>query len=243
MTNRQSVPLLRTCAATNCDRTFGPEVKGGTRFCSERCSGWERRDVTLKRVCDYCGELKRPSEYPKYQSTCKACRTHVKRCAECKQFLSVEQFSPTGRTSGDRNAYCKPCMNLRQQRFNKAHGERLRAQGRTPEARAKRVQRLRERRARDPVWAEEQRRRNRARLQRQLLRTLEVLLSRDGNKCYLCSRDLMLPVHIDHIVPRARGGSEAITNLAVVHAKCNLHKSARLPSELTEENFLQLLNQ
>ena len=39
---------------------------------------------------------------------------------------------------------------------------------------------------------------------------------------------------LDHIKPRSRGGSDAITNLRITCRFCNMAKAARLPGELLE---------
>ena len=48
--------------------------------------------------------------------------------------------------------------------------------------------------------------------------------------CLLCSRDLPFEsrsVHVDHVVPASKGGSDDITNLQAVHSRCNQLKSDR----------------
>lgn len=58
-----------------------------------------------------------------------------------------------------------------------------------------------------------------------------MILARD-KKCVRCGAvepDVVL--HVDHIIPRARGGSDAINNLRALCARCNLAKSAKLPHD------------
>lgn len=50
--------------------------------------------------------------------------------------------------------------------------------------------------------------------------------------CYLCGRLLAGDVHLDHIVPLARGGAHSNENLAPTHDVCNLRKGDRLLAEL-----------
>lgn len=50
--------------------------------------------------------------------------------------------------------------------------------------------------------------------------------------CYLCGRLLAADVHLDHIVPLARGGAHSSANLAPTHDVCNLRKGDRMLSEL-----------
>ena len=55
-----------------------------------------------------------------------------------------------------------------------------------------------------------------------------VVLRRDGFTCTYCGRrppDVVL--HVDHIVPRSKGGGNALTNLRTACVDCNLGKSDR----------------
>ena len=65
--------------------------------------------------------------------------------------------------------------------------------------------------------------RERRRLRRRAL--LAVL----GRRCGICGRRIrsLRDLHIDHIVPLARGGSSARENLQAAHALCNQQKGAR----------------
>ena len=50
-------------------------------------------------------------------------------------------------------------------------------------------------------------------------------------KCVLCGAapeiDSDVRLHVDHIVPRSKGGSNEMSNLQVLCAECNLGKSNR----------------
>lgn len=55
---------------------------------------------------------------------------------------------------------------------------------------------------------------------------------RDNSSCQYCGLVLETADHtIDHIVPRARGGSSVWTNLVLACAQCNKRKSDRTPQE------------
>lgn len=57
-------------------------------------------------------------------------------------------------------------------------------------------------------------------------------LSASASDCYLCGSVLAGDVHLDHLVPLARGGAHSASNLRPTHAVCNLRKSDKLLAEL-----------
>lgn len=66
-------------------------------------------------------------------------------------------------------------------------------------------------------------------------RALRRLIADSGGACHLCglqvvpgSKNRALVPSIDHLVPRARGGSNAYANLALAHQGCNAAKRDRL---------------
>jgi 5-methylcytosine-specific restriction endonuclease McrA len=64
------------------------------------------------------------------------------------------------------------------------------------------------------------------------------LAERDGPDCGICGEpvDLDAPTtdpmrpSVDHIWPRARGGTNDPANLQIAHLRCNNHKKDRLPA-------------
>lgn len=54
-----------------------------------------------------------------------------------------------------------------------------------------------------------------------------AILNRDGFRCYYCGRNSKdgANLHIDHVVPFARGGIDDIDNLVTTCEQCNLGKS------------------
>lgn len=69
---------------------------------------------------------------------------------------------------------------------------------------------------------------------------MSMLNDYQGRRCYLCG-DLMaaqcdISAHdvfmqsIDHVLPRAKGGSNRLGNVALAHKGCNNHKADRLPT-------------
>jgi 5-methylcytosine-specific restriction protein A len=49
-------------------------------------------------------------------------------------------------------------------------------------------------------------------------RLREQVLARDGGRCQLCGQPAQ---QVDHIVPRADGGSDALDNLRAVCGRCH----------------------
>lgn len=57
------------------------------------------------------------------------------------------------------------------------------------------------------------------------------IFERDGWSCVYCESPVTLRDHIDHVIPRSRGGSDDPSNLVASCAPCNLSKGARTPQE------------
>ncbi len=56
------------------------------------------------------------------------------------------------------------------------------------------------------------------------------ILRRDNHKCVYCQRT-DLPLTLDHIVPKSKGGDDSWENLVTACVKCNNKKGDRLPEE------------
>jgi 5-methylcytosine-specific restriction endonuclease McrA len=54
----------------------------------------------------------------------------------------------------------------------------------------------------------------------------EYLLEKWGRKCTYCGKE-NIPLQIEHIVPRAKGGSNRVSNLCLACEKCNLAKGTK----------------
>jgi hypothetical protein len=55
-----------------------------------------------------------------------------------------------------------------------------------------------------------------------------MVFRRDGYTCQYCGRKApLVPLHVDHIVPWARGGRTELSNLRTACSMCNLGKSDR----------------
>jgi 5-methylcytosine-specific restriction endonuclease McrA len=58
----------------------------------------------------------------------------------------------------------------------------------------------------------------------------EYLLEKWGRKCAYCSRT-SVPLEVEHIVPKSRGGSNRVSNLTLSCHKCNQEKGSRTAAE------------
>lgn len=58
----------------------------------------------------------------------------------------------------------------------------------------------------------------------------EYLLEKWDRQCAYCGKE-NVPLQIDHVVPRSKGGTDRISNLTLSCQECNLAKNASLPAE------------
>lgn len=58
--------------------------------------------------------------------------------------------------------------------------------------------------------------------------------------CFYCGVSLKDNYHIDHFVPLSKGGTNFPSNLRLACPKCNCSKSARVPQEFLQTEFLRL---
>ena len=62
----------------------------------------------------------------------------------------------------------------------------------------------------------------------------EYLLEKFGRKCAYCGRE-GIPLEVDHVVPKSRGGTDRVSNLTLACRECNQAKGNRLPQEWLRE--------
>jgi 5-methylcytosine-specific restriction endonuclease McrA len=62
--------------------------------------------------------------------------------------------------------------------------------------------------------------------------TRALVRQRAENRCEYCQRrqvdSPLIPLHVEHIVPRRHGGTDSLDNLALACPECNLHKGSNL---------------
>lgn len=96
----------------------------------------------------------------------------------------------------------------------------------------------------DLYLAAGRRRRARRRDNRIEIYSTQQVLDMYGTLCHICQEEIDLyasrrsgignwerGLHIDHVIPIAKGGSDTLDNVKPAHAQCNLSKSAKLMKE------------
>ena len=56
--------------------------------------------------------------------------------------------------------------------------------------------------------------------------TRAKLLKRDGGDCWFCGTPMGNDCTIEHLIPKARGGSNSLANYALAHQRCNAEAAA-----------------
>ena len=68
---------------------------------------------------------------------------------------------------------------------------------------------------------------------------------RAAQACEYCQRrqvdSPLIPLQIEHIIPRKHGGADSFGNLALACAECNLHKGSNLTGIDPESNLVAVL--
>lgn len=80
-----------------------------------------------------------------------------------------------------------------------------------------------------PGWVHRLRRRKR----------LKILRARDGDDCWRCHRPMRFAgppncgraATIEHLLPRSKGGTDALANLRLCHVGCNRHLADHEPAQ------------
>ncbi len=65
---------------------------------------------------------------------------------------------------------------------------------------------------------------------RHAILTRKNIIKRDGHKCAYCGRN-DIPLTVDHIIPKARGGKDNWENLVCACFRCNNKKGNKTPEE------------
>ena len=65
---------------------------------------------------------------------------------------------------------------------------------------------------------------------KRIVLTRRNILKRDGSRCQYCN-STRIPVTVDHVIPKVRGGGDTWENLVCACVKCNTKKGDRTPEE------------
>lgn len=56
-----------------------------------------------------------------------------------------------------------------------------------------------------------------------------IVYDRDGGRCYLCKNDVpFAAMHLDHVIPLAKGGEHSYANCRTACSDCNLRKGSKI---------------
>lgn len=215
--------------------------------------------VTFPATSEYFGKDKGKTDG--FYSRCRKCapirKAHellpdgTRRCTKCKQLLvaSGEHFYVEDAKRNKLRANCRTCDSKKSQDYHASHRIERHEKRIT-----KRDKDAEYRRTHKPEISESNKRWSKAnpeniRTRRENYRArkiaggdcslqdveLQIRSQTDRSgflRCWWCGKPIEgIKYHIDHRVPLSRGGSNMPENIVIVHPKCNLSKSNKLPGE------------
>lgn len=158
----------------------------------------------------------------------------TKTCRDCDETKPVSEFSRRASAKDGLQSYCRACVRIRNQASHKANP-------RTEQKRAWWAANTERTRGYAQDWNERNPQRrldlNSQYRARKLDATVEdvrtdVVLAAHGRWCYLCETAIGEDLHLDHVVPLARGGEHSYANIRPAHAHCNQSKKDQQLHEL-----------
>ncbi len=76
----------------------------------------------------------------------------------------------------------------------------------------------------------------------EMIQALYLFASTKAKKtCYYCKNIFTCPVHVDHVIPLAKGGLHVIENLCFACPSCNLAKGSKLPEQMIQSQKILTL--
>ncbi len=172
----------------------------------------------------------------------------IKFCKKCNQNLPIENFSKDSSTKDGYNFYCKSCKltaakswklkNLDRYRESERQWSKLNRKKRTASYKKWRISNIEKARS---INAKSNRKRRAAKFgSNSNFYTTQSVIELYGSFCHLCnskinleaSRIIGVPgweysLHIDHLVPLSKNGSDSLENVRPSHAICNLKKGSK----------------
>jgi formylmethanofuran dehydrogenase subunit E len=211
-----SVPQAKVC--TKC----GKEFPATTEFFHRR----KRGKYGLVAVCKACYNPPRRLHPPSYDPAPEGYKT----CTKCKEAKPLSEFHIRRSLNRERTV-CKACnkqytRDWRAKHPEEAQDKTLRWRRDNPEA-----FRLSQR-------VHENKRRALKKNSKTSFRTEDVMLQMRAQTdkrgivhCWWCNAPLDDHYHIDHRIPITKGGSNDASNIVLVHPRCNMSKSDKMPWE------------
>lgn len=165
----------------------------------------------------------------------------MKTCPACGISGVIEEMFGRRRPGGPANSYCRSCVAERSRKWYAANKDRPRPPVDKSKARIRNQKyvganrelinaRTRARDAANPEARRERVRRRRARLRGATTERVNyaAILAKHGHVCHICGGDIEGAIDFDHVIPIARGGAHAHSNIKPSHPSCNRRKGARI---------------
>lgn len=194
--------------------------------------------VTTK-VCTRCGRELPTSAFPGRSARCMACRAEyareryaedpTKRLEAGKKWRDANPDKVRAASKRWREEHPDK-VRAASKKWREAHPDRVaECQARYREKHPDRVREANKRR-----WSErrtEERARNARHYAARRQAQTSGLWEKQGGMCYYCGADLSDGYHVDHFIPRARGGPDEPENLVLSCPTCNMKKHTTMPDE------------
>lgn len=161
-----------------------------------------------------------------------------KQCSKCGETKPKSNFHTDPRRVDGRYSWCKACFHAHvvSKRTPESEAARRARAYANPETRERLLAKHREWSKANPEKGREYARRYQARMRAATVEDVDygAILERDGMVCHICGRDIaeLGELHMDHVIPLARGGEHSMANVKPAHSTCNLRKHAKLLEEL-----------
>lgn len=169
----------------------------------------------------------------------------MKTCSRCGEEKSLDLFHKRSARKSGYASHCKTCDSNRTKQWREENPETasarfIRWKAANPE---RAIERVKVWKLENPSATKEAHRRKAHRRRLQINATKEFYTERQvldtyGYSCYLCNEaiNFLAPrsagkkgwergLHIDHVIPLSKGGSDTLENVRPTHGKCNLKKS------------------
>lgn len=224
----------------NCNEEYATK-RLNTLFCSETCRGsYNRNRRGTKQVCGYCG-----TEYTSYNITehcsseCRSKRLRAKQLMSRRIVMKKNECEECGLKSLNKykRKYCSEVCRYRSTRVSLARTHNIKC---IECGKHKEVSRTRKRYCSKECGKRYMNRKSETDRRKAISTngkvdwdiSIERLLKRDGHKCYICDKAVIMNgdtnhefyPSIEHVKAIANGGTHTWDNVKLAHRKCNWEK-------------------